>query len=295
MQNRSNFDWPTIYFDSSPSWSGNGSLQLSASPLDVYEVSWLHYHRYMELGYCCRGSGICYVEEEAFDFRQGDVQLVFPYQRHLSKSIGQTPSIWKWFTLDPIDTLFRCGYTEIEAIEGWLQHDMGLYGIIDREKYGDVADFLAGMFSPPEDCAEEKAWLAGQLLGLLVALRHASAPLPKVTRPAKYAQALLLPAIDLIEQLLGRGIAPSIAELAAACSMSPAGFRRKFHGAMGISPKEYITVRRMRKARKLLRGSDMQIIEICSAAGYGDISAFNRCFKAFHGISPTAYRKSGMS
>ena len=48
--------------------------------LMVYDVSYLHFHKNIELGYCVSGEGISYVDGKEYPFYAGDVQIIFPYQ-----------------------------------------------------------------------------------------------------------------------------------------------------------------------------------------------------------------------
>lgn len=48
---------------------------------------------------------------------------------------------------------------------------------------------------------------------------------------------------------------------------------------------------RIGKACQYLNESDMNILQICYACGYNNVSTFNKAFKKIHGISPTKYKK----
>lgn len=63
-------------------------------------------------------------------------------------------------------------------------------------------------------------------------------------------------------------------------------FRREIN--MGIS--KYILKRRMHKAKKLLKTTDMTIVEISDAVGFSDYNYFSRIYKKTYGKSPKKYR-----
>ena len=46
-----------------------------AYPLEVYEITYLHYHAVLEMALCTEGSGVCVVEGVEYPFRAGDVQM----------------------------------------------------------------------------------------------------------------------------------------------------------------------------------------------------------------------------
>lgn len=82
-----------------------------------------------------------------------------------------------------------------------------------------------------------------------------------------------------------------IADLAAECGMSETYFRRLFHEAYGVSPKQYIQGLRFRMAKSMLTGTDKGIADIAQECGFDSIYAFSRAFHTFEHISPTEYRR----
>lgn len=58
---------------------------------------------------------------------------------------------------------------------------------------------------------------------------------------------------------------------------------------MGIS--KYILRRRMHRAKKLLKSTDLPISEIADSVGFADYNYFSRVFKKTYGKSPKSYRK----
>lgn len=109
------------------------------------------------------------------------------------------------------------------------------------------------------------------LLGLLAALlRHAD--------PARDGRHDALAA--LVRQLSEQSApAPSVAAMAAACHLSLAQFRRRFHAYTGRSPHRFVTAMRMTEAKTLLaQGWPMK--EVAVHTGYREVFHFMRVFKA---------------
>lgn len=84
----------------------------------------------------------------------------------------------------------------------------------------------------------------------------------------------------------------SCASLAQKLSMSDAHFRRLFSCLHGVTPSQYLTIVRMRKARELLMQSELSISEIAESIGYRSVYYFCRAFKRETGYTPTDYRKN---
>lgn len=59
---------------------------------------------------------------------------------------------------------------------------------------------------------------------------------------------------------------------------------------LGVSPKQYISDRKIFHAKKLLTESDVTVSEIAASLGFDDVFAFSHFFSLHTGTSPTAYR-----
>ena len=84
----------------------------------------------------------------------------------------------------------------------------------------------------------------------------------------------------------------SLSDLASGVAMSPYHFLRTFRAVVGMSPHQFILHTRLRRAAVRLRRTSDSISAIAFAAGFGDLSTFNRRFKRIVGQSPSAYRVS---
>jgi transcriptional regulator GlxA family with amidase domain len=72
--------------------------------------------------------------------------------------------------------------------------------------------------------------------------------------------------------------------------LSPYHFIRVFEGITGVTPHQYLLRTRLRRAAVRLRTEPAKILDIALSCGFGDISNFNRVFRAEFGVSPRAYR-----
>ena len=72
--------------------------------------------------------------------------------------------------------------------------------------------------------------------------------------------------------------------------MSPNYFSSFFHMATDIRFSDYVTIRRIRKARQLLETTDMGIYEIALSCGFSNSSNFYRLYKKHTGQSPRSRR-----
>lgn len=82
----------------------------------------------------------------------------------------------------------------------------------------------------------------------------------------------------------------TLAELAAQASMSVRTFSRRFRAETGLTPVQWLTQRRVDRARQLLEGTDHTVDRIASECGFGTGASLRAHFQAGVGVSPGAYR-----
>lgn len=83
----------------------------------------------------------------------------------------------------------------------------------------------------------------------------------------------------------------SLASLAREARLSPYHFLRTFEHLTGVTPHQYILRMRLRQAAMRLALESARILDVALDCGFGDVSNFNRAFRAEFGVSPRAYRR----
>jgi AraC-like DNA-binding protein len=96
-------------------------------------------------------------------------------------------------------------------------------------------------------------------------------------------------ALTLIHQHPGRRW--TVAELAAAVSMSRSGFALRFRALVGLPPLDYLVRWRVQLAVRALRTTDRTVAAIGADLGYTSESAFSNTFKRVLGQPPSRYRR----
>lgn len=84
----------------------------------------------------------------------------------------------------------------------------------------------------------------------------------------------------------------SLGELASLLGLSRFHFCTAFRLATGQTPHEWLTARRIDRARELLGNPDLRVTDIALAVGYGTPSAFAASFRKVTGMTPTGFRRS---
>jgi AraC family transcriptional regulator len=97
-------------------------------------------------------------------------------------------------------------------------------------------------------------------------------------------------AIRLVEADAARPL--ELKAMAAAAGMSKYHFLRVFRRLTGVTPHRYLVSARLRRAALALASSRRPVIAVALDAGFGDLSTFNKTFRAVFGLTPTQYRAS---
>lgn len=67
---------------------------------------------------------------------------------------------------------------------------------------------------------------------------------------------------------------------------------RLFKKECGVSLTDYITSRRLKRAKQLLTDTNHSVLEISAESGFNNVTYFNKLFKANFHVTPTEYRKN---
>ena len=113
---------------------------------------------------------------------------------------------------------------------------------------------------------------------------------PSQAAPTGRETRRVVEAIRLVEADAARPL--ELKEMAAAAGMSKYHFRRVFRRLTGMTPHRYLISARLRRAALALASSRRPVIAVALDAGFGDLSTFNKTFRAVFGLTPTQYRAS---
>jgi len=84
----------------------------------------------------------------------------------------------------------------------------------------------------------------------------------------------------------------SLETAAGTADLSPFHFLRLFSAALGVTPHQYLLRVRLRRAARLLAGSNHSVTDIAFDSGFADLSNFIRTFHRAAGMSPRRFRQT---
>jgi AraC family transcriptional regulator len=127
-----------------------------------------------------------------------------------------------------------------------------------------------------------------QMIAVHFARTSRPARKPSVRAGVGLAQPRLRRLVDYIEDHLAADV--SLETLASVAGVSPVYLARLFKKALGHPPHRYVVLRRLERAKALLRESDNPIVDVALASGFSSQSHLSSWFMRLIGVSPAAYR-----
>jgi AraC-like DNA-binding protein len=230
--------------------------------------------------YCVKGVGWCEVEGRKAGIRRGDVVLVKPGKLPRFGFSAREP--WTVHYVQAAGDLLSGYMDELALGSGpvtiWhVGIEPQITRLLNEVARGLVRSNDAGHFLG-------SAHALGSLIAALMQKRRSS-PAQISHASDKVAEAINWMSEHLDEPLRVSGLARS-------AGLSPDYFSVLFRQQTGSSPREYLHLLRMHRARELLKSSALSIKEIARHIGYVDPFHFSRQFKTFEGVSPLRFRRA---
>jgi len=111
----------------------------------------------------------------------------------------------------------------------------------------------------------------------------------RLSGPPRLTDDQLRRGIDYIYDHIGEGL--DLGSISRAAGLSAFHFARLFKAATGDSPFQFVTRKRMERAKELLRKTRLPVSDIAERVGYQQPGHFSARFRSVLGCSPDAYRK----
>lgn len=255
------------------------------------DVDYLHFHNYLEIGFCYEGEGTMTYGEEILPFHGREFTVIPRNFPHTTDSAPGNISYWEYLFIDVEKFLPQMTGNAVRA-ERMLERINSRALFMKEEECPTMAVKILAIMEIMRHSREfymEEA--KGALAALLAEIaRYNVTPEETLTDSAEARTTSILSIVlDYISEHYMDEI--RIEELAVKCHLSETHFRRLFSEYMHMSPLEYINMVRIHAACEYLKKTDKPVAEIALVCGFNTNSTFNRNFKQVMGTSPMEWRK----
>lgn len=226
--------------------------------------------------YVVRGCGYYSVGGRTFTLRAGDVFLIYPDTGVTYYADGKDPWEYYWVGFSGTDAPAMLDATrftrEMPVIHGLAPDD-------------PLKDSISRIYSVRGNTYADAVRMTGELyLTLYEFIREASDSAAGM-RTGDFAS--VQKAIDYIAMNYSYPL--SVDSVADYVGISRSMLFREFKKYFKISPKEYITDFRMRKARMMLSQGDCSVTQVAYSVGYDNPMYFSKAFAKAVGMPPSTY------
>lgn len=251
----------------------------------------MHFHNYMEIGYCHSGQGFLKMDEEKIRFEGGEFTVIPKNFPHSTNSDPETMSYWEYLFVDVDEVFCRIYQNNPKRAERVIQR-VNSWAIVKKSEENPVVaarinEIFEVMRKKDEFYLEEVNALLEALM-IEVVRMSPSEDERKIESHGKTTIAVAR-IVDYINEHYMEPL--RIEELAELYHFSETHFRRVFSEYMNMSPLEYINLVRVEEACEYLKTTDKSITEIAQLCGFVTNSTFNRNFTRVMNVSPGQWRK----
>lgn len=253
-----------------------------------YGTEAVHFHNYLEIGYCYYGEGHMMLEGENFEYR-GQMFTVIPKRcPHCTRSEQQQISRWEYLFID-VEGFLKEVYKERPGMQKKLVSRLnGRPVIASCGQYPQIAGLIRNILEEMREKQEfHKESIRGYLLALLVELARKSEEGEETLQPGGDEKRIAV-VLDYIAEKFAEDI--KVSDLAALCHVSETHFRRIFEKMMNVSPAEYMNMIRIQHACTLLKETRESVETVREKVGFSTASTFNRNFQKMVQMSPRQWR-----
>lgn len=251
----------------------------------------LHYHNFLELGYCESGTGVFIIDGEMIPFHGKCTSIIYDGQVHIAKSVNNEKSLWHFIYIDLSKLFTGVEANELKTLVS-LEHDKYRFpNIIPYEEDEGIYALCREIMA---EAATEQSEHLTEIRNLVIALLIKHGRYFKKKGNDVRERASLMDEIGELLNYVNIHYMENIGidDLVQKTHMSKATLQRKMTSFFGVSPMQYIHHLRLNHAALLLLEKKKTITEIASEVGYNSLSSFNRMFLKEFGMSPSDWRRS---
>ncbi|MBP3391615.1 MAG: helix-turn-helix transcriptional regulator [Clostridia bacterium] len=254
------------------------TLNYFTEPLTYETRPWLspapHTHQELEIIYVVRGSCVAYANQRKEVLRPGDLFIAYPNQVHYYESAV-------WGVGSYVLLIFNASilYEMASQIEGHEPAENAVHIGIDTplaKRLQEIAQ-IKGFYSDAK---------ARYLIGLMMMDLLPKLKLSPIV-PEEDTTVLML--LEYCRKHYREPL--SLERLSKEFHLSRGYISQIFNRKINMSFTHFVNALRVHTAVKLLKNSDMKIVDIAEEVGYTSLRSFNRAFMEIANSTPTVYRR----
>ncbi len=256
------------------------------------DIDYLHFHNYLEIGYCYEGDGRMVLGEEEIQYQGGDFTVIPSNFLHTTNSAPGRLSSWEYLFVDVEKLIEKATAGVPGRMEKLMRRINNRATLVSSEKYpylGEQIRTIMNIMRGGEAFCQEEAEALMTALLMEVARRNGDGTLGEVKNSGGVKSGnLIFRVLDYISDHYSEPL--KVGDIAKWAHISETHFRRVFLAHMNMSPLEYINLVRIQAACEYLKKTDEPVAMIAAKCGFTVSSTFNRNFLQIMGVTPAQWR-----
>lgn len=251
-----------------------------------------HMHDWHEIVYVHTGKGVFFIDGSFYTMEPGDLFLLPSNTVHRALPDEDNPltvsaiyfhrRIVQWNSLGDTFSYIQCFEQVNKGKNHKLSPDTSDYHFIETILV-NISNELSG------DKPGQRHAVVLHLLHLLLMINR-QIPVSTAERKNTGAPEWMRTTLRTIDEHPYGDV--SLSTLTAKAAVNPSHFTRVFKLLTGMTLTEYVTAKRISRAKELLLASDSPIHAIANECGFESLPHFHRTFKKLTGTTPTGYKRS---
>ncbi len=256
-----------------------------------HDESNLHFHNLMEIGICRQGNGDMYLDEDIYQYHDGDITIIPENFPHVTVSYGEVINFWEYIFIDLrsiIEEMFPNNAAFQNDAVSSLSKKAILTNIHQNQAMADYINAIIRETNNRKIYAQRTVSLL--VKGFVIELLRRDDELPEENSEAIKGTNMsqIATALDYMNKHYADQI--KAGELSSLCNMSETHFRRLFESYINMPPMEYLNLIRVQKACELMKKTNEPMEIIAQKCGFTTPSTFNRNFRKFLNTSPYQWK-----
>lgn len=253
-----------------------------------YTMPKYDFHDYFEIYYLVSGHRYYYIENKRYSLQRGSILFIDRNEIHKSVDSG-APNHERFVIYFTNQFLSRFRDEQLQLLLSLFKSENKKVQFSLREQ-----SYIERLLFQMQQEFKKEDGLGRELFfeSLLVQLLLFAARKREVEQPDNQKDPMNSRMRDIID-FCNRNFREDLHldELAERFHLSPFYLSRLFKRTTGFTFKEYINTLRIREAERLLRETELKVIDISAHVGFANVSHFNRKFKQVTRMSPKEFKQ----
>jgi len=254
----------------------------------------IHYHAMIELSLILRGSGIYHTPKRDYAIAPGDIFFFRPNESHCITDIDPPDMLLLNLHIAPYYLYANPHQSLAPECMRVLSSNCPLESsklndLLTKDQAEIIKSFIRSILSEMEEAQMHCDICVNNYISMiLIHLARALQPDSSHDVTDRNAYQRIGAAIEFIDLHFREDI--TLDMIAAEVGYSRCYFSTAFRKCMGMTPWNYISIKRIEEALTLIKTTDRSILDIALACGFNNTANFCKIFKKYTNLVPSSFR-----